>query len=289
MAKPKTSYFCNACGAESSQWFGKCPSCGTYNSLDEQVTTAPGNSTSRNGWQSQPRGNSKSPKSPQPRASIKFADITERDQPRWASGYGELDRVLGGGIVPGSLVLIGGDPGIGKSTLLLQVANSLSENFRILYVSGEESGQQIKLRASRLGVGNAVEEDLTDYAVSSSPDTASENGHVTIEADVSLETSSEIVTKPATSDRNLYALAETDLEEILKELESLKPHVAVIDSIQTVYFSSLTSAPGSVSQVRECTSALMQVAKREDITLLIVGHVTKEGAIARTKSAGTFS
>ncbi|HEY9690785.1 MAG TPA: DNA repair protein RadA [Oculatellaceae cyanobacterium] len=283
MAKPKTSYFCNACGAESSQWFGKCPSCGTYNSLDEQVTTAPGNSTSRNSWQSQPRGNSKSPKSPQPRASIKFADITERDQPRWSSGYGELDRVLGGGIVPGSLVLIGGDPGIGKSTLLLQVANGLSQNYRILYVSGEESGQQIKLRASRLGVGNSAQEDVIDHAVSSSVHNVSENGHVTIEADISLKTSSEIVTKPATSDPNLYALAETDLEEILKELESLKPHVAVIDSIQTVYFSTLTSAPGSVSQVRECTSALMQVAKREDITLLIVGHVTKEGAIAGPK------
>ncbi len=282
MPKPKTSYFCNACGAESSQWFGKCPSCGTYNSLDEQATTASGNSNSRNGWQSQPRGNSKSPKSPQPRASIKFADITERDQPRWSSGYGELDRVLGGGIVPGSLVLIGGDPGIGKSTLLLQVANGLSQNFRILYVSGEESGQQIKLRASRLGVGNSAEEDVTDKAVLSSVDQASDKNQVTIEADI-IQPSSEIVTKAATNDPNLYILAETDLEEILKELESLKPHVAVIDSIQTVYFSTLTSAPGSVSQVRECTSALMQVAKREDITLLIVGHVTKEGAIAGPK------
>jgi len=138
--------------------------------------------------------------------------------------------------VPGSLVLIGGDPGIGKSTLLLQVANGLSQNYRILYVSGEESGQQIKLRASRLGVGNSAQEDVTDNAVPSSVHNVSENGHVTIEADISLKTSSEIVTKPATSDPNLYALAETDLEEILKELESLKPHVAVIDSIQTIYF-----------------------------------------------------
>lgn len=157
-------------------------------------------------------------------------------------------------MVPGSLVLIGGDPGIGKSTLLLQTANQLAKAHRVLYVSAEESGQQVKLRAARLGVGTAP---LKEEGKSNgrSPETKS-------------------------TDPNLYVLPETDLEEILRELESLKPLVAVIDSIQTLYFASLTSAPGSVAQVRECTSALMQVGKRENITLLIVGHVTKEGAIA---------
>jgi DNA repair protein RadA/Sms len=174
--------------------------------------------------------------------------------------------VLGGGIVPGSLVLIGGDPGIGKSTLLLQVSNRLAQKYRILYVCGEESGQQVKLRASRLGVGSNSEQDAPMLP-------AAEGTKV--------EEKSSIQSRNAAAD--LYVLPETDLEEILRELESLKPNVAVIDSIQTIYFPALTSAPGSVAQVRECTSALMQLAKREDITLLIVGHVTKEGAIAGPK------
>jgi DNA repair protein RadA/Sms len=173
--------------------------------------------------------------------------------------------VLGGGIVPGSLVLIGGDPGIGKSTLLLQVSNRLAQKYRILYVCGEESGQQVKLRASRLGVGSNSEQNVPMLP-------AAEGTKV--------EQSS---TQSRSAAADLYVLPETDLEEILRELESLKPNVAVIDSIQTIYFPALTSAPGSVAQVRECTSALMQLAKREDITLLIVGHVTKEGAIAGPK------
>ena len=169
--------------------------------------------------------------------------------------------------MPGSLVLIGGDPGIGKSTLLLQTANQLASRLpRILYVSAEESGQQVKLRASRLGMGVAEEEKP---AVN-----PQENGHP------KKRKSAEKTENQANSEPNLYVMPETDLEEILRELESLKPQVAIIDSIQTLHFASLTSAPGSVSQVRECTSALMQVAKRENITLFIVGHVTKEGAIA---------
>lgn len=251
MVKARTVYICSSCGAESSQWFGKCPSCNVYGTLEEQILNPNGNGSIRAGWQSQSNNNHKKPTTPQPRISVKFSDITEEEQPRMFSGYQELDRVLGGGIVPGSLVLIGGDPGIGKSTLLLQTANQLSLRFpRILYVSAEESGQQIKLRASRLGVG--VKKD--------SPDNG--NGDSTV------------------FEPNLYILAETDLEEILRELESLKPQVAIIDSIQTLHYATLNSAPGSVSQVRECTSALMQVAKRENITLFIVGHVTKEGAIA---------
>ncbi|GET36897.1 DNA repair protein RadA [Microseira wollei] len=255
MPKSRTSYVCTECGAESSQWFGKCPACGTYNSLEEQIVTQVTNHDRRTNWQGTTQQNAKSAANtpPKPRMSLKFSQITEKQQERWSSGYAELNRVLGGGVVPGSLVLIGGDPGIGKSTLLLQVANRLAMEYRILYVSAEESGQQVKLRASRLGVGIAL-----------TPDAESEEK----------PTATEIV------EPNLYVLPETDLEQILRELESLKPNLAVIDSIQTIYLPTMASAPGSVAQVRECTSALMQIAKREDITLLIVGHVTKEGAIA---------
>ena len=141
MAKSRTLYFCNKCGAETSQWFGKCPECGTYSSLEEQQVSPAPAGTVRGNWQGGNRGNSKSaPKPAQPRASLTFAEIVDGQEERWFSGYEELDRVLGGGIVPGSLVLIGGDPGIGKSTLLLQVANRLSSQYRILYVCGDESG-----------------------------------------------------------------------------------------------------------------------------------------------------
>ena len=155
MPKPRTSYICSECGAESPQWFGKCPSCNTYNSLEEQLITQSAALPSRGSWPGGTRSNGKvlAHNEPKPRLSLKFSEITDRQEARWSSGYEEFNRVLGGGVVPGSLVLIGGDPGIGKSTLLLQVANQLSESRRILYVSGEESGQQVKLRASRLGVG----------------------------------------------------------------------------------------------------------------------------------------
>lgn len=198
---------------------------------------------------------------PQPIASLPLAEVKDYPIARLPSGYTELDRVLGGGIVPGSLVLIGGDPGIGKSTLLLQVANQLANRLRLLYVCAEESGQQVKLRAQRLGV-NTVPQTLQN------PE-------------------KEIERSPANSarfpDGQLYLLPEIDLETILLELESLQPQVAVVDSIQALYFATLNSAPGSVSQVRECTSALMQVAKRQNVALFIVGHVTKEGAIAGPK------
>ncbi|MGL4617561.1 DNA repair protein RadA [Chroococcidiopsis sp.] len=268
MPKPRTYFVCNECGAESPQWFGKCPACGTYNSLEEQITSTTLGTLPTRGvsWQQTPQSNGKSiAKAAKPRASLTFDQISDRQVSRWCSGYDELDRVLGGGIVPGSMVLIGGDPGIGKSTLLLQVSNQLAQNYRILYVCGEESGQQVKLRASRLGVSkfqNSIEESDPQ------PQNQSPNGHLV---------------NNGSARADLYVLPETDLEEILREVDSLKPNVAVIDSIQTVYFPALTSAPGSVAQVRECTSALMQVAKREDITMLIVGHVTKEGAIAGPK------
>jgi DNA repair protein RadA/Sms len=268
MSKPKLVYICSECGAESPQWLGKCPSCDAYGTLEEQVAKTISFEISRGGWQSNTRQHNRSIGPAQPRVSLRFSEITHDFQERFDSGYVELDRVLGGGIVPGSLVLIGGDPGIGKSTLLLQVANQLSIRLpRILYVSAEESGQQIKLRASRLGVG------LPPQSKEIQAETNANNGKK--------KTKNKPEPEEKSSDNcNLYILAETDLEEILRELESLKPQVAIIDSIQTLHFASISSAPGSVAQVRECTSALMQVAKGENITLFIVGHVTKEGAIA---------
>ncbi|MDZ8089338.1 MAG: DNA repair protein RadA [Nostoc sp. DedQUE12b] len=267
MAKPKTFFTCNECGAESPQWFGKCPACGTYNSLEEQISIQSSvDVPSRggvSGWQSTQTNGKSHAKPAKARASLTFNQITDRQIARWESGYGELDRVLGGGVVPGSMVLIGGDPGIGKSTLLLQVSNQLAQKYRILYVTGEESGQQVKLRASRLGV--------------SKPLSVFNEGKVEVVVEPALPID------PDSIGADLYVLPETDLEEILREIDSLKPNVAVIDSIQTVFFPALTSAPGSVAQVRECTAALMKVAKHEDITMLIVGHVTKEGAIAGPK------
>jgi len=252
MAKQRSLYVCNECGAESSQYFGRCPSCGSWNSLVEQlVAPAATNRVAAIARGGKSRAESSSATSPQPITALTLNQIEDYPLSRISSGYTEFDRVLGGGIVPGSLVLIGGDPGIGKSTLLLQVANLLAARHRTLYVCAEESGQQVKLRSQRLGIANA----------DSKKKSASENN----------------------LSNNLYLLPETDLETILRELESLRPQVAVIDSIQALYFASLNSSPGSVAQVRECTSALMQVAKRESISLFIVGHVTKEGAIAGPK------
>lgn len=262
MAKAKQIYICNECGAEYSQWFGLCKECNEFGTISEEPvdTSSSGSGFSRGGWQSGTRSSHKASGAAKPRVSLKFSQINNDVQERFPSGYNEFDRVLGGGIVPGSLVLIGGDPGIGKSTLLLQVANKLSHSLpRILYVSAEESGQQVKLRASRL--------DVAELAAESGQD--GKNGK--------RQANGKGVKN---QENNLYVMPETDLEEILRELESLKPQVAIIDSIQTIHFAALTSSPGSVAQVRECTSALMQVGKRENITLLIVGHVTKEGAIA---------
>ena len=265
MAKAKQIYICNECAAEYSQWFGLCKECNEFGTISEEpveVASGAGGYTKGGGWQSGSRSGGRASGTAKPRASLKFSEINNDVQERFPSGYNEFDRVLGGGIVPGSLVLIGGDPGIGKSTLLLQVANKLSYSLpRILYVSAEESGQQVKLRASRLDVGE--EEVPIEENGNGKRSNSKQNGKAT-----------------AQRENNLYVMPETDLEEILRELESLKPQVAVIDSIQTLHFAALTSSPGSVAQVRECTSALMQVGKRENITMLIVGHVTKEGAIA---------
>ena len=226
MAKAKTHYTCSDCGGTSTKWSGQCPACQQWNTLVETVIEAPG----VNRLSNPPQYRSLAQTAP----VLSLADIEVQDVPRFGTGIDEFDRVLGGGLVAGGVVLIGGDPGIGKSTLLLQALANLSNIKSTLYVSGEESGAQIALRARRLGV----------------------------------EASS------------MKLQAEIQLEKILGTLADLKPEVAVIDSIQTVYSDALSSAPGSVSQVRECAAQLTRVAKQTGVTIILVGHVTKEGALA---------
>lgn len=223
MAKAKTNYTCSECGGISNKWGGQCPACGAWNTLVETVVE-----TGSNRFSVQHQGLTQSA------PVLSLADIEATDVPRFGTGIEEFDRVLGGGLVAGGVVLIGGDPGIGKSTLLLQALANLSKIKKVLYVSGEESGAQIALRAKRLAV------DAKD----------------------------------------LKLQAEIQLKKILNTLAEHKPDVAVIDSIQTVYSDALSSAPGSVAQVRECAAQLTRVAKQTGITIIMVGHVTKEGALA---------
>ena len=251
MAKSRTKYVCSECGAESAQFFGKCPACKSWGTLVEELTAAVGAVTDGTRIVAAQSRTKRQGSDPQPISALTLTQISDTAFQRFSSGYSELDRVLGSGIVPGSLVLVGGDPGIGKSTLLLQMMNTLAQRYRVLYVCAEESGQQVKLRAQRLGV-------VTPSVALPEPENLPDNA-------------------------DLYLLPETDLEAILSELDTLQPQVAVIDSIQAIYLPTLTSAPGSVAQVRECTAALMRIAKRDHITLFIVGHVTKEGAIAGPK------
>ena len=219
----KTVYFCQECGYESAKWMGQCPGCKAWNTFVEETVSAKKN----------PSGNLKSSEKRQNPVILK--DISLSEDERQTTQIRELDRVLGGGIVPGSLVLVGGDPGIGKSTLLLQVCRNLAENqVTVLYISGEESLRQIKLRANRIG-------DFND---------------------------------------KMQLLCETNLEVIREVIERKKPDVVVIDSIQTMFHEDVSSAPGSVSQVRESTNILMQIAKGMGISVFIVGHVTKEGNVA---------
>ncbi|MEO1523455.1 MAG: DNA repair protein RadA [Cyanobacteria bacterium J06633_2] len=277
MPKSRAHYVCRECGADSAQFFGKCPFCGSWNSMTEEVISSSSAARVSSG-RSPSRSTSRSAERT-PLASRTLDEISDHPQARLSSGYVELDRVLGGGIVPGSLVLIGGDPGIGKSTLLLQVANRLAHRFPILYVCAEESGQQVKLRSHRLGI-----HDLDDSSTNRPSSTRQQqNGNAKPTKKAAQTNQSEQPEQSEDQQSDLYLLPETDLDVVLAELESLRPQVAIIDSIQALYLPTLSSAPGSVSQVRECTSALMRVAKRESITLLIVGHVTKEGAIAGPK------
>ncbi|MFC4323867.1 DNA repair protein RadA [Litchfieldia salsa] len=223
MVKKKTKFTCQTCGYESAKWMGKCPGCSAWNTLVEEIEQK----SPRRGAFNHTASTILSKPSP-------ITSIETISEPRIYTKSKEFDRVLGGGIVRGSLVLIGGDPGIGKSTLLLQVSSQLARENRVLYISGEESVKQTKLRSDRLGV---------------------------------------------TSDE-LFVLAETDLEHISQSISEVEPAFVVVDSIQTMYHSEINSAPGSVSQVRECTSELMRIAKTKGIAIFIVGHVTKEGSIA---------
>ncbi|MFI4925733.1 MAG: ATPase domain-containing protein, partial [Vicinamibacteria bacterium] len=220
MAKPKTVYACTECGGQAPKWQGQCPSCGAWNTLVESIATPPST-------RFQSVAGTRSIVRP-------LASIVAHDRPRVPTGLDEFDRVLGGGLVPGGVVLLGGDPGIGKSTLLLQAGASLGATRKVLYVTGEESPEQIALRAERLGLVNAPVE----------------------------------------------ILAEVQLELIVAAIDTAAPEVVVVDSIQTVYTEALQSAPGSVSQVRECAAQLTRVAKQRGIVVIFVGHVTKDGAIA---------
>lgn len=221
MAKgKKTAFFCQNCGYESGKWMGQCPACREWNTFAEEIVEKSAGAHTVRRETAEP---------------VRLSSIKSGEESRISSGCGELDRVLGGGIVPGSLVLVGGDPVIGKSTLLLQVCKNMTQQGRrVLYISGEESLQQIKMRAERIG---KIGEEL-------------------------------------------LLLCETNLETIKSAIQRVKPEAVVIDSIQTMYNETVGSAPGSVSQVRESTSLLMQIAKGMEITVFIVGHVTKEGVVA---------
>ena len=225
MAKAKTMYVCSQCGYETPRGLGRCPDCGSWNTLEEQHA-APESKLPEKKIRRAPGTDAE---------ALRIDLIPDESSERRSCGIGELDRVLGGGLVAGSLVLVGGDPGIGKSTLLTQVCANLADaGETVLYVSGEESARQIKMRANRLGASGA----------------------------------------------GFYVLSENDVNGVSKRMEQLSPSVMVIDSIQTMYLPEIASAPGSVSQVRECASLLMRLAKNSGCSVFLVGHVTKEGSIA---------
>lgn len=226
--KAKTVFFCTECGNETPKWAGQCPSCRAWNTLVEQPAETKKKAASAAVSGGVLRGTNR------PR---RMSEVETTQELRFQTGMNELDRVLGGGAVKGSLVLVGGAPGIGKSTLMLQICDNLCRFASVLYVSGEESERQIKLRAERLQVRS----------------------------------------------EDLYLLAETSLEDILESVRQLKPDVLIVDSIQTLYNGDLTTAPGSIGQVKDCTMALMQLAKGQGVTVFVIGHVNKEGSIAGPK------
>ncbi len=224
MAKNKTVFYCTACGNETPKWMGKCPACGAWNTIEEHKETA--SAATRSKVSAQPQ-----------RTAQTLRQIDTDNEVRFTTGLGELDRVLGGGAVVGSLILVGGAPGIGKSTLLLQICNSLCNGRKVLYISGEESERQIKMRALRLGV----------------------------------------------NPEELYILSETRLSDITATVETISPDILIVDSIQTLYNDDNDSSPGSVSQVKDCTMTMMHLSKILGITVFVVGHINKDGAIAGPK------
>ena len=225
MAKNKTVYVCSQCGYESPKWYGKCPSCGEWDTLnEEQIIVQPAAKTPKNALRSFS-------------GAFKLSQIDSSTELRYDTGVGELNRVLGGGLVKGSLVLLCGDPGIGKSTLLLQICEKLANKMSVLYVSGEESAYQLKMRAKRLGV----------------------------------------------SPEKLLIMTETDAESVCEYIRAEKPDVVMIDSVQTMSISEVSSTAGSVTQVRECTNLFMRTAKNNDVSIILVGHVNKDGNIAGPK------
>ena len=226
MKAPKTYYICSECGYKSAKWLGKCPTCGAWNTLEEE-TEAP---AAVNVTRTNAIGISDN-------HAVTFSELEIPDYMRDTTGLCELDRVLGGGLVTGSVVLLSGEPGIGKSTLLMQISDALGESRRVLYVSGEESGGQLKMRAKRLGVGG----------------------------------------------KSLYILTETNIDRILDEAKKIKPDTIIVDSIQTIYSERSASTAGSVTQVKECALSFIAKAKSEGISVLLVGHVNKEGGIAGPK------
>ncbi len=224
--KSKTVFYCTNCGNEFPQWLGKCPACGAWNTLTEHVAAAPSKPTAASRPSRAEKGQPK-----------KLREVACDAEHRFGTGMGELDRVLGGGAVQGSLILVGGAPGIGKSTLLLQICAELCKSRKTLYVSGEESESQLKMRADRLRID-------TD---------------------------------------NLLLYAQTEMDEILRTANALQPDILIADSIQTLYAGGNTSSPGSISQVKDCTMALLQLSKSQGITVFVVGHINKDGAIAGPK------
>ena len=224
MAKTKTVFYCTDCGNETAKWQGRCSACGAWNTIIEHVQKP----AAVRGTEAVFQGG---------RTPQRLNEVSKQTDIRFSTGMGELDRVLGGGAVAGSLVLVGGAPGIGKSTLLLQICNSLCDGRKVLYVSGEESEQQIKMRAQRIGV----------------------------------------------NPEELYILSETRLSDILGAVEQLQPDVLIADSVQTLFNEENESSPGSVSQVKDCTMALMQLSKNKGLTVFVVGHINKDGAIAGPK------
>ncbi|MGI6233342.1 MAG: DNA repair protein RadA [Prevotella sp.] len=266
MAKDKTMYVCSNCGYESTKWLGKCPACGQWSTFKE-IKVAADNGGAAAGRVAMSIRRERSAAKGQSNHPVRLRDISTKDEPRLDLLDDELNRVLGGGLVPGSITLLGGEPGIGKSTLTLQTILRL-RNLRVLYVSGEESLHQLKMRAERIlhndvPTDNEQEESLTDEGQEKGKEGRKEN----------LETEPD----------NLFLLCETSLENILAHIEEVKPDLVVIDSIQTIATETVDSSAGSVSQVRECAASLLRFAKTSGVPVILIGHINKEGTLAGPK------